>query len=371
MKRRAIAVPAMACGAWLALLAGGTAVAAESLTPATPAAGERAADDTYGQVEALLKAGISEEVVGSWLASRPAPPLPTAAELIALKTAGASDALLARIVELAGRAQRTATAAAAPAAAAPAAPGASAAPEGAAAASAPAAPAAVAPVATPPSTTPAAAAPATAAPPPPAPADGRVEVRFALSYQPHVDVDEEPWDLFAYLDGEPLALVPRIKLFSRDEPLHLTRRLAPGHHVLRLAQERHRQDRHGWSHQARVSKQAFEFDLASGAPADVELAFVQPLLSLGDAGPVHFKTVQADRTAEVDRTGGDPEAWPLLCEEIEANLAQGEKPGRLARRQLADCVRWDDLWPGIKAPSRESVRATLQALGFAPGAGGR
>jgi hypothetical protein len=359
MKRRGIAVAATACAAWLALLSGGATVAFASPTQATVAPGESAADDTYRQVEKLLHAGISEEVVGSWLASRPAPPLPTAEELVALKTAGASDALLARIVDLAGRAPRPA-AKPAPAAAAPAAPGASAAPEGAAAASAPAAPAAIAPLGAPP-----------APPPPPAPADGRVEVRFALSYQPRFDVDEEPWDLFVYLDGEPLALVPRIKLFGRDEPLHLTRRLAPGHHVLRLAQERHRQDRHGWTHQARASKRAFELDLASGLPADVELAFVQPLLSLGDAGPVHFKTVQGDRTAEVDRTGGDPEAWPLLCEEIEANLAPGEKPGRLARRQLAGCVRWGDLWPGGAAPSREAVRAALQAADFAPGAGGR
>ena len=192
-------------------------------------------------------------------------------------------------------------------------------------------------------------------------------VTFQLSYRPHhLDPDEPDWDLIVYLDGRPLTSVPPTSAFKAKE-LEFSRRLAPGAHTLRVAQEQHRQERHGrWSHAARVAPDPIAFTLAPDPTgATVELSFNQGWFLL--TTPLQFRVRQGERTTGDDEAfGGDPERWPLLCEEIEASLEPGESPGRAVRRQLKDCVRWGDLWGDGGAPDRAEVRAALAAADYHP-----
>ena len=67
-----------------------------------------------------------------------------------------------------------------------------------------------------------------------------------------------------------------------------------------------------------------------------------------------------------DRQGGDPEDWPLVCEEIEANAEDGEQLGRSLRSLLDDCTRWPDLWSGLDVPPRDEVREALAMFLYRP-----
>src|SRR5262249_14204072 len=116
-----------------------------------------------------------------------------------------------------------------------------------------------------PETPPAAApAPPPAFPPPPpaaAPAPvaslaaaGTVPVRFQLAYRPFAAEENEPsWSLFVYLDGRLLTGSKPAMISLTTRSWELDRGLSPGHHVIRLVQERHERrfgsDR--WQHASR------------------------------------------------------------------------------------------------------------------------
>lgn len=314
-KRRSMCVWGLWLGCLLGFWAARPAVAEET----------KAQDPVVREVVRMLAAEISEPVILRWIeTSGRRPAAVSSDDLVALKRAGASDGLLGKLLEMAG--------------------------------------------AEPPSP------PAPSPPPPaptPAPADpsGAVPMRFEIRYQPVSVEDEEPWDLFVYLDGRLLARAeaPMAALFPRA--VAFDGNLAPGPHVLRLVQERHRRRSGGWHHEARVWGDPVRFTLEPGAPGELKLEFRQVKLALraGDA-PISWRVTQGERTvAESGQTGTRPETWPLLCEEIEANLKPGKKPALPIRRELERCVRWTGLWPGIAgAPSREEVRAELARYDYRP-----
>ncbi|MDP9122978.1 MAG: hypothetical protein M3O15_16665, partial [Acidobacteriota bacterium] len=191
-----------------------------------------------------------------------------------------------------------------------------------------------------------------------------VPAHFDLGYRPFFWEDEEHFDMVVYLDGQLLAhLAPgtisyEIKTTSAD------RFLMPGAHVIRVLEERHKRGRGAtWHDHARVAPPVVTFELRPSQPARIVLRFQQlHLLRKGEGGPLTFTVTQgADVLAKADQAGGDPHAWPELCDEIEAGLAPGKEPSAALRRQLAGCVRWSGLWPGVTAvPPREKVRTELQ-----------
>lgn len=269
----------------------------------------------------MLEAEVSETVILRWLDTGGRRPASVSSqELIDLKRAGASEALMEKLLERAGEP---------------------------------------------------APAPAPAAPSPARTNDpsGAVPLRVHLQYQPLYEEDEEPWDLFVYLDGNLLARVegPVVSAFAR--PLIFDGSLPPGSRVVRLVQERHRLRTGGWRHEARVAPESFSFTLQPGEPARLEIQVRQVKLALRQPpAPLSFRLVQGERTvAESGQVGKAPETWPPLCEEIEANPEPGQRPALPIRRELERCVRWAGLWPGMAGiPTREAVRAELERYRFRP-----
>jgi hypothetical protein len=268
----------------------------------------------------------------------------SADDLVALKGARASDQLISTLLDLAKAGARKSAEKPAPAPApAVAAPPVAEKAE----AAAPTAPTPVAP-----------------APPPPAPPSGAprangstVLVSTTLRYV-HVADEGEAWNLVVYLDGvpfEPLAASPS----AGSAPDQTTeRRVAPGRHVLRWAQERHRKrsDEQG-VHAAKFDPEPLAFDLAPGAPAEIAFEFRDRSGMFRRFGPpVEVSVTQDGREIAALRADRETYDWELLCDDYEANLG-GKKPGFDDRRTLRNCLRWTELWPGLATvPSRDQVR---------------
>ena len=329
--RRACRVLAATVILWLAVL---------------PMLAEEGVETTLGEIQKMLEATLSEPIILQWLETHhEIPERPNAEQLIALKTAGASDKLLARVLELSKTraTQRT--------------------------------PIAVVDPATPVIETELSGNPTPARFPPPSPegprdattaSDGTVPVHFEMTYLPNFDEDEDEWLLYAYIDGEPLTYVPAGSVLGTKR-LRFRHYLAPGKHVLRVTQERHEKrwgDR--WFHAARIAAPTFSFDVAAGSAAEVELKFRQSSFPFSASeGPLSFRFIQGKNVVVQDNVGGDPEDWRLLCEEIESNAEAG-KLKRSLRRQLEGCLQWADLWSDPDTPDRREIRQALALFRYRP-----
>ena len=95
--------------------------------------------------------------------------------------------------------------------------------------------------------------------------------------------------------------------------------------------------------------------------------FSQPRLAFGPSeGPLSYRFVQGRTVEVIEKQGGDPEDWPLVCEEIEANAAPGKELKKSLRRQLDDCRRWTELWGDLEVPPRDQVREALALFRYRP-----
>lgn len=373
--KAAVAIVALAMG--LVATAGlAHAGAADPDTPAVRAsarASEPAAlDQVVADVVRMLEAKVSERVVVHWLETSGARPASVGSrEIVALGHAGASDALIDRLLDLAAQkasgGERGAPGGPAPAGAeTPAGPAPAAqAPGGPApAAAAPRAvvpPAAPPPVSSPPRVASPAAVEGQAAP------GHAASFHWSIAYHPDFGADDERWDLYVYLDGRYVAWVKSPIVSLIDPPLHFDRSLPPGRHVVRVVEERHLRRLGGsrWTHQARVAPAALAFDVAADAAGSVELR----VEGHPRRGPIALKVTQGEGApVKVEPAVSLPEAWPALCEEVTAGKSAGQEPSRAARRELASCLHWSDLWPGVAPPppSRDAVRAELERRGFHP-----
>ena len=304
----------------------------------------------------MLEGEISEEIILEWLESGPRPARPGASEMVALKKAGASDKLLSQLLALAGAPE-------------PAAPPPTPAPSQPSQTFSAPPPTPTAPSQTTPSPQPRAveSSPRTAVRPEPAqaPSPGGVPVSFELYYVPDFGEDDPEWDLFVYLDGEPLTSIPAGSPLIGGKTLSFERHLAPGRHVFRLVQERHeRRGRTKWFHLARVLEETIEVDLAPGTQAFFSVRFRQGLLQ-GHLNPVSYRFAQGSEEKRKEGLGGDPDGWPVVCEELRSNLkANGQLP-RSLRADEENCVRWADLWTS-EVPSRDAVRRLLESFRYRP-----
>jgi hypothetical protein len=332
---------------WLLCLAGVLAPAPAAGAPGSSAGEARgdapAADDPLvGQVLQMLRGGVTEPVIMTWLEkSGKRPAAVSSGDLVALHQAGASEQLMKWLLQPAGGP------APAPDAAAPPAPSAPPAATSAAPAAASAAQAAAG----------AAAAPLAAVP---------VKVRFAVTYRPtFADPDQpvsERWLLCLYVDGRFVACVQAAPVLLPLPPRTFERDLAPGKHLLRLTQERHlRYSRaRGYLTPARVDPSELPFELAPGAASQIGIHFGER--SLRHPGPVAIRIERDGKeVTRLEPAAPDPDAWPPLCEDLPAALPAGATPPAAAHRDLASCVHWQALWPGVEAvPAREEVRAEIR-----------
>ena len=325
------------------------------------------ASSKFDSIVSMLEAGLSEEVITAWLDGETEPlPRPSADQLIALNTAGASDALLKRLLakspppsdeDTVSATSDTATESPAPA------DRSSSEPEMEIEASA------KLPSITAPRNAPSVEKAMDSTEPP-----SEVMVNFTLSYTPwylnqqSFDPVEDYWDFFVYLDGIPLSYVPPASITGVSSNLEFSQLVPAGRHIVRVTLERHkRSGGDSWSHRAMVAEQAFPIDVAVDGPeASLTVRFRETWAGIGGDGPLQFTFQQGDEITELDGVGGDPETWPLICEEIEANLRPRESPGRQVERDLATCLAWDTLWEGVWSPPRSEVREALAMFEYRP-----
>jgi hypothetical protein len=175
---------------------------------------------------------------------------------------------------------------------------------------------------------------------------------WVVSYHPNFLEDDERWDLYVYLDGRYLAWAKTPLVSFLEKPLEFDRKLPPGHHVLRLFEERHvrKPNTNEWVNQARVAPAAFEFDIAPDTPGRIEV--LVEVRTRG--GPVQLTVTQgAAEIAKAQPKMPQPEKWEPLCDEV-PNLR-------------GPCQHWAELWPGVaELPSREDVRDQLEHSSFRP-----
>ncbi len=297
--------------------------------PVGAAAPGGARADTVARVERMLRAGIGPGVVLAWL-ERERPPVPhlAAEDLVRLREAGADDALLRRLVDLSGTPGRGAGRPAPPGERKPA---------GAAGA-----------------------VPGTGKEP--------VPVRVTLEYRPRRRDDEDPWALYVYLDGRPVAWSPGPRTPFSNPRISFVLPLAPGRHLLRVARERHLPRSLGSStyrHEARFAPPAIPLDVSPEEGLELLLRVRED--RRGRARPALSWTVSRRGRVLVDRRnqGPPPGAWPELCEDVEATLPAGS---RLRARKLERCVRWKTLWKDVPGgvPERKKVLEELRRYGFRP-----
>jgi hypothetical protein len=313
--------------------------------PDASGAGEAAApvrpvDPVVGEVVRMLEAGVEPEVIARWLGQAETRPGKLVADdLIALKQAGAPEDLVRRILDLVP-----------------------------ARVSLPAAPRAPAEASS-------AAAGGPAATGREAPGSG-VPVTFSVEYLPDTDPELglDPWNLFLYLDGRPLAWTGGGRIITRwtKDSLEFHQPLPPGRRVLRLVQERHevRSRRQGtWWHETRVSPEAFLLDIEPGADWRVVVQVNERNQgSRSHAGPISFTLLRdGEPVRQVERTGARTDEWPSLCEDVEASLSEKKRHSRAGQRALEGCIRWAALWPEAgEVPTRAEVRGELEGYGYRP-----
>jgi hypothetical protein len=326
-------------------------------------AAERSTDSAVEAVLSMLEAGLSEEVILAWLDSGDeAVPRPRAEQLIELQKAGASDALLKRLLSTddsqpegtggltstsLGRTDST--------------------------------PAVVLEQKSDLELDASAKLPSKSVPrlktsAPKETTDREILVNFKLSYTPwylndrSFDPTENYWDFFVYLDGIPLSYVPPSSISGISSVLEFSRLVAPGRHIVRVTLERHKQSRGDtWSHEARAAEEAFEIELSPEGPqADVSVRFKETWSGVGKGGPLDFSFHQGAEVVELGNVGGNPEAWPPICEEIEANLQSRSSSERQDPGDRESCVSWDAIWDGTSAPPRSEVREALAMFKYRP-----
>jgi SagB-type dehydrogenase family enzyme len=293
-----------------------------------------AVDPVVADVVRMLEEGVDAGVIADWLDSGAAKPGELGADdLIALTKAEAPQDLVTKILKLAG---------AAPEAVAEPAP------------------------------------PESAIPAPVLPPAAKTVVGFKIDYRPAiVEYQTLPWDLFVYLDGEPIA---RASGWASHTGSHLEQKffekeLAPGRHVIRILQEQHtlKSKRKGrWSHNARVFPTAILFDIEQAGAWSVEIMVDEEgVLMPGRRKPVDWMiTRDGDLVEQGVGLGPTTHRWPLLCEELETTLSDRQRNSRSGQRMLSECLTWDSLWMDLESvPDRTTVRGGMQQSNFklAPG----
>lgn len=273
-------------------------------------------DPVTGEVIRLLGEGLSTDLVLDWLhTSGKRPTAIGADDLIALKKAGASERLVDRYLALVE---------AAPAAPAPA-----------------------------------------AAPAEPESPSGPATLEVSLDYRPRAATGAaSDWHLFVYLDGDFLIWSP-----GGDQVLNRVIELEPGHHLVRIMQERHNlvsARKQKWEHEARACLVPIELELKPGEKHHLELEVVAE--AAADGGVLAWRLLRGEEVSdESSARGGSFHQWPALCEEILGNIPQRKWDNRSTRNLLVGCSRWDTLWPAVAdLPDRHALRKKLQAEDFRP-----
>jgi hypothetical protein len=201
--------------------------------------------------------------------------------------------------------------------------------------------------------------------PPGAPNDGLAGLALTLHYKSQMDSAEERnkrWTMFAYLDGRPVAWS-----LSSKQPVKTALRIAPGRHVIHLMRESHREKKKSWRHDSLVGLTPIEFTVEAGEGWHLMVDWIVPTFDFSFKGPLSWSLTRWSVGVAAERKIGEPlEDWPKLCDDMEANAPPGKTPGWV-KRDLVGCARWSTVWEDVpNAPDRDTVRGDLEAVGFRP-----
>lgn len=202
-------------------------------------------------------------------------------------------------------------------------------------------------------------------------ADASIRLRVKRVW---VDEDEPdrprdpPWNVFLYLDGD---LVAWARPTLKGEPVEVRRVLLPGQRELRVVLQRYEELRGGWLHESLSVPILIGFEVMPGIPAeiDVEMTRIWDLWrQRKDGGPLSYVIRQANEIlAEHDGTGGDPDRWQPVCEDVEANFVGEEIVPKRFRNSMSRCVRWSELWTGAgQSTDRSEILTVLARDDFEP-----
>lgn len=71
--------------------------------------------------------------------------------------------------------------------------------------------------------------------------------------------------------------------------------------------------------------------------------------------------------SESGGTGGNPDRWQPVCEDVEANFPDAEGVPKRFRSSMRRCIPWETLWTGAgKSTSRADILDQLAEYDFEP-----
>jgi len=202
-----------------------------------------------------------------------------------------------------------------------------------------------------------------------------VEARFVLgAKRAWVDEDEpdspreKRWDVYLYLDGELVAwTIPSLQ----GEPVEARQLIRPGRRELRVVLQRYEKLRRSWSYESLSVPTLAAFEARPGDPIVIEVD-MKRIWGLWrdrkDGGPMSWVIRQGDQIlSESGGTGGNPDRWQPVCEDVEANFPGDRGVPRAFRSSMSRCVRWDTLWSDAGQPtSRANILRDLAEYDFQP-----
>lgn len=189
-----------------------------------------------------------------------------------------------------------------------------------------------------------------------------------------VDEDEPdrprdpPWDVFLYLDGE---LVAWARPTLKGEPVEARRVVESGQRELRIVLQRYEELRGGWQYESLSVPTLVSFEASGDEAIEIEVGMTRiwgVWRQRKDGGPLSYDIRQGDRVlAEHGGTGGDPNRWNPVCEDVEANFPIAEEVPKRWRNSMSRCIRWGGLWTGTgRSTDRVEILKRLAGVEFQP-----
>lgn len=179
---------------------------------------------------------------------------------------------------------------------------------------------------------------------------------------------EPPWWVYLYLDGE---LVAWTKPSRRGEPVEARRAIQSGERELRVVLQRYEDLRGGWLHESLSVPTLVRFEAHPGKTIEIDVE-VKRIWGLWrdrkDGGPLSYLIRQGSEVlAEQQGTGGNPDRWRPVCEDVEANFRDADGVPKRFRNAMVRCIRWSELWTGTgSSTSRTQILDELAAYEFEP-----
>ena len=189
-----------------------------------------------------------------------------------------------------------------------------------------------------------------------------------------VDEDEpdsprEPrWNVYLYLDGD---LVAWTRPTLQGEPAEARRVVQSGLREMRVVLQRNEELRRGWSYESLVVPTPIAYPAQAGDPIEIEVD-LRRIWGLWrdrkDGGPMSWVVRQGDQVlSESGGSGGNPDRWQPVCEDVEANFPDAEGVPKRFRSAMSRCIRWETLWTGAgKSTSRADILEQLAEYDFEP-----